>query len=339
MIGKFVSRDLAVDIGTATTIVYVQGKGVILSEPTMVAVKDRGGKKIPVAFGREAKSMLGRTPEGVEVIQPVRTGVIADFDIAGLLLNHVICKARKESGSLFRPRVVVGVPSGITEVERRAVEESIVTSGARDVRLIEETIASAIGCNLPISEASASMVVDIGGGTTDIAVISLNDIVCSVSLRQGGTNIDRAIINHLRRAHKLFIGERTAELIKITIGSAHPSFDDQRMEVQGRGLSTGLPSGVVVNAREIREAIDEVLMSIVYGIKQTLESTPPELSGDIISSGISLAGGGAMLKGLDKYLAEKLGLKVTLAADPQNAVVHGAGLCLENRELFASVLK
>ena len=339
MVFDFISKNLAVDLGTASTLVYCQGKGVILNEPSMVAVKERDGKKIPVAYGREAKGMLGRTPEGVTVIRPVRTGVIADFEVAGMLLQYVLNRASKEISAFIKPRVIVGVPSGITEVERRAVEESVASAGARDVKLIEETMAAAIGCGLPVTEATASMVVDIGGGTTDIAVISLNDIVCSVSLRIGGEAFDNAIINHLRRHHRLLIGEPTAELVKITIGAAHPSFDDQRMEVRGRSLTTGFPASVVVEAKEIRETLAEVVAAIVAGIRQALESTPPELAGDIVSTGLTLAGGGALLKGLDKKISEDLKLAVTVAQNPAQAVVEGAGKCLENPELYKNIIE
>lgn len=338
MIFDLLTKNLAVDLGTASTLVYCEGKGVILNEPSMVAIKVKEGKKIPVAYGKEAKAMLGRTPEGVEVIRPVRTGVIADFEVAGMLLQHVLSRASKEIGAFVKPRVIVGVPSGITEVERRAVEESVASAGARDVKLIEETMASAIGCELPVTEATASMVVDIGGGTTDIAVISLNDIVCSVSLRVGGEAFDNAIINHLRRHHRLLIGEPTAELVKITIGTAHPTYDDQRMEVRGRSLTTGFPFAVIVEAKEIRETLAEVVATLVAGIRQALESTPPELAGDIISSGIALAGGGALLKGLDKKISEDLKLAVTIADNPTAAMVEGAGKCLENPELYKNVI-
>lgn len=338
MIRSLFAKDLAVDLGTANTVVYLQGKGVVLAEPSMVAVREEHGKRIPVAYGNAAKAMLGRTPEGVSVIRPVRMGVIADFQVAELLLTYVISKARADSGAIFKPRIIVGIPSGITEVERRAVEESVAASGAREVKLIEETLASALGCNLSISEAQANMIVDIGGGTTDIAVISLNDIVCSVSIRQGGDHIDRAIVNHLRRKHKLFIGEPTAELVKITVGAAHKDFDDQRMEVQGRSLTTGFPSSVIVDGKEIRQATSEVGSAIILGIRQALENTPPELSGDILSNGIALAGGGALLKGLDRRISEELKLEVTLAMDPPSSVVEGAGMCLDNKELFKNVL-
>ncbi|MBX7143021.1 MAG: rod shape-determining protein [Oligoflexia bacterium] len=333
---RLVARDIAIDLGTANTLIYEQGRGIVLNEPSIVALRFDGQRKTPVAFGAEAKSMLGRTPEGVKVIRPVRTGVIADFEVAGMMLSHFLHKARRKSKALFKPRVLVGVPSGITEVEKRAIRDSI-EGEARDVKLIDEAMASAIGCNLPVTEASASLIVDIGGGTTDIAVISLKDIVYSVSVRQGGDAMDEAIINYLRRRHHLLIGEATAELIKCTIGSAHPDYDRQEMEVRGRSLTSGAPSSLVVTGEEIREAISEVVQTITAAIRQTLENTPPELSGDIISSGLSLAGGGALLKGLDRHIAEELNIQVKVAADPLACVVEGAGKCLDNPDLYKEI--
>jgi rod shape-determining protein MreB len=333
---RFVARDIAIDLGTANTLIYEQGRGIVLNEPSIVALRFDGQRKQPVAFGAEAKAMLGRTPEGVKVIRPVRTGVIADFEVAGMMLSHFLHKARKKSKALFKPRVLVGVPSGITEVEKRAIRDSI-EGEARDVKLIDEAMASAIGCNLPVTEASASLIVDIGGGTTDIAVISLKDIVYSVSVRQGGDAMDEAIINFLRRRHHLLIGEATAELIKCTVGSAHPDYDRQEMEVRGRSLTSGAPASLVVTGEEIREAINEVVQTITAAIRQTLENTPPELSGDIISSGLSLAGGGALLKGLDRHISEELNIQVKVAADPLASVVEGAGKCLDNPDVYKEI--
>lgn len=287
---RLIARDLAIDLGTANTLVYEKGKGIVLNEPSIVALRYDGQRKEAVAFGAEAKAMLGRTPEGVKVIRPVRTGVIADFEVAGMMLGHFLSKVRRKSRAVFRPRVMVGVPCGITEVEKRAIRESV-ESQARDVKLIDEAMAAAIGCDLPVTEARASLIVDIGGGTTDIAVISLKDIVYSVSVRQGGDSMDEAITNHLRRRHHLLIGEATAELIKTTVGSAHPDYDTQEMEVRGRSLISGAPASLVVTGAEIREAISEVVSAITTAIRQALENTPPELSGDIISSGLALAGG------------------------------------------------
>jgi rod shape-determining protein MreB len=334
---RLVARDLAIDLGTANTLIYEKGTGIVLNEPSVVAVKYDGNRKQAVAFGAEAKTMLGRTPEGVKVVRPVRTGVIADFEVAGMMLSHFLSKARRKTKSLFKPRVIVGVPSGITEVEKRAIRDSI-ESEARDTKLIDEAMAAAIGCNLPVTEATASLIVDIGGGTTDIAVISLKDIVYSVSVRQGGDTLDEAIINYMRRRHHLLIGEATAELIKMTIGSAHPDYDNQEMEVRGRSLTSGAPASLAVTGKEIREAINEVVGTIVAAIRQALENTPPELSGDILSSGVSLAGGGALLKGIDRHIGEELSIQVTIADDPLAAVVQGAGKCLDNFELYKDIL-
>ena len=334
---RLVARDLAIDLGTANTLMYEKGKGIVLNEPSIVAIKFEGQRKQPVAYGAEAKVMLGRTPEGVKVIRPVRTGVIADFEVASLMLKHFLSLARKRSRALFKPRVIVGVPSGITEVEKRAIREAI-EGEAREVRLVDEAMAAAIGCNLPVTEAIASLIVDIGGGTTDIAVISLKDIVHSVSIRQGGDAMDEAIINHLRRRHHLLIGEASAELIKKTIGSAHPDYDKQEMEVRGRSLTSGAPGALLITGEEIREAINEVVNTVCTGIRHALENTPPELAGDIMSSGIALAGGGALLKGLDKRISEELKISVTIADDPLAAVAQGAGKCLDNLELYKDVL-
>ena len=333
---RFVARDVAIDLGTANTLIYEQGRGLVLNEPSIVAVRFDGTRKEAIAYGAEAKAMLGRTPEGVKVIRPVRTGVIADFEVASMMLSHFLGKARRKSKALFRPRVIVGVPSGITEVEKRAIRDSI-EGEAREVRLIDEAMAAAIGCNLPVTEPIASLIIDIGGGTTDIAVISLKDIVYSVSVRQGGDAMDEAIINHMRRRHHLLIGEATAELIKKTIGSAHVDYDQQEMEVRGRSLTSGAPASLVIGGGEIREAINEVVSSIVSAVRQALENTPPELSGDIISAGLALAGGGALLKGLDRRISEDLNIKVRIADDPLAAVVEGAGKCLENSEMFKDI--
>lgn len=333
---NFFSRDLAIDLGTANTLIYEKNKGIILNEPSIVAIREDGYKRIPVAFGNKAKVMLGRTPEGVKVIRPVRTGVIADFQVAGMMLHHFLNQAIQAKWSLIKPRVVVGIPSCITEVEKRAIRDSI-EGEVREVRLIDEAMAAAIGANLPVTEATASMIVDIGGGTTDIAVLSLTDVVCAVSIRQGGDTMDEAIINYMRRQHHLLIGEATAELIKKTVGSAHPDYDDQEMEVRGRSLTSGAPAAIVVRGAEIREAISETVNTIVKSIKEALEKTPPELSGDIISSGLTMAGGGALLKGLDRHIQEKVGFKVNLATDAIAAVVDGAGRCLDQSEIYKDV--
>lgn len=334
---RLFARDIAIDLGTANTLIYEKGRGIVLNEPSIVAVRFDGTQKQPVAFGSEAKPMLGRTPEGVKVIRPVRTGVIADFDVATAMLTQFLGRVRKRSRSLFKPQGIIGVPSSITEVEKRAIREAASGSLADPVKLIDEAMAAAIGCNLPVTEPTASMIVDIGGGTTDIAVVSLKDIVYSMSVREGGDAMDEAIINHLRRRHHLLIGEATAELVKKTIGSAHPDYDRQEMEVRGRSLISGAPASLVVPGGEIREAISEVVGSITAAIRQALENTPPELSGDILSRGLALAGGGALLKGLDRHIVEELNVSVTVADDPLAAVVEGAGKCLENPELYREV--
>lgn len=333
---RLVARDLAIDLGTANTLMYEKGRGIVLNEPSIVAVEFDGQRKRAVAYGAEAKVMLGRTPQGVKVIRPVRTGVIADFEVAAMMLKHFLHKARERSKALLKPRVIVGVPSGITEVEDRAIRESIEPE-ARDVKLIDEAMAAAIGCGLPVTEAVASLIVDVGGGTTDIAVISFLDIVYSVSVRQGGDAMDEAIINHMRRRHHLLIGEATAELIKKTIGCAHPDYDNQEMEVRGRSLTSGAPASMPVTGGEIREAISEVVSTITAAVRQALENTPPELSGDLMTTGLALAGGGALLKGLDRHITEQLQVNVTIADDPLAAVAEGAGKVLDNMELYKGV--
>jgi rod shape-determining protein MreB len=334
---RFIARDLAIDLGTANTLIFEEGNGIVLNEPSIIAIKVDGQRKTPVAYGAEAKLMLGRTPEGVKVIRPVRTGVIADFEAAGMMMRSFLGRVRSKSFSVIKPKIIVGVPSSITEVEKRAIRDSI-EGEAREVKLVDEAMAAAIGCNLPVTEASASLIVDIGGGTTDVAVISLKDIVYSVSVRQGGDAMDEAIINYLRRKHHLLIGETTAEQVKKTIGCAHPDFDDQEMEVRGRSLTSGAPASITISAGEVREAISEITTTIIAAVRQALENTPPELSGDIISVGISLAGGGSLLKGLDKRLSEELSTNVKVAADPLGAVVEGSGRCLTNYEMYKEVL-
>ena len=334
---RLLSRDLAIDLGTANTLVYEKDRGIVLNEPSIVALRHDGHRKVPVAFGAEAKVMLGRTPEGVEVIRPVRTGVIADFEVAGLMINYFLSKVTRSHWFMYKPRVIVGVPSGITEVEKRAIRNAI-EGKSREVQLIDEAMAAAIGANLPITEATASMIVDIGGGTTDVAVISLKSIVCSVSVRQGGDAMDEVISNHLRRVHHLLVGEITAENIKKTIGSAHEDYDDQEMEVRGRSLTSGAPASIAVSGQEIREAISEVVAAIVAAIRQALEQTPPELSGDIMSAGITLAGGGALLRGLDRRISEELNISVRVAEEAIAAVVEGGGRVLDDPLKYAEVL-
>jgi rod shape-determining protein MreB len=329
-------RDLAIDLGTANTLIYEKGVGILLNEPSMVALREVNGKRTPVAYGSEAKTMLGKTPEGVVVIRPVRTGVIADFEVASLMLRHFISRVRATWWSISKPRIMVGVPCGITEVEKRAIREAV-EGQAREVRLIDEAMAAAIGCDLPVTEAVGSLVVDIGGGTTDIAIISMKDMVCSASLRQGGDALDEAIVNYMRRRHHVLIGEATAEQIKKSIGTAHPDYDDEVMEVRGRSLIHGTPTALMISGREVREAMSEVIGSIVLAIRQTLENTPPELAGDIIHRGLALAGGGALVRGLGKRLSEELELEVTVPADPLGVVAEGAGKCLDHSDVFEGV--
>lgn len=333
---RVLARDLAIDLGTANTLIYQRGRGIVLNEPSMVALREVGGRREPVAFGAEAKGMLGKTPEGVEVIRPVRTGVIADFEVASMMLRHFIGQVRDRSWALLKPRVMVGVPCGITEVEKRAIREAV-EDQAREVRLIDEAMAAAIGCGLPVTEATGSLVVDIGGGTTDIAVVSLKDVVCSTSVRQGGDALDEAIINYLRRRHHVLIGESTAEQIKKTIGTAHPDFDHLTMEVRGRSLIHSTPTSITVQGSEIREAMGEVLSQITGAIRQTLENTPPELSADIIQRGIAVAGGGALIRGLPQRLSEELEMEVTLPEYPLAVVAEGAGKCLDDSERYKDI--
>ncbi len=335
---SFVARDLAIDLGTANTLIYAKDAGIILNEPSVVAVKKVGNKKVAIAFGAEAKAMLGKTPPGVDVVRPVRTGVIADFEVAGMMLAHYLDKVTDNSINIFKPRVIVGIPCGITEVEKRAIRLSI-ENKTREVQLVDEAMAAAIGSNLPVDEATANMIVDIGGGTTDIAVISLGDVVQALSVRQGGDTIDEAIINYLRRVRHLLIGELTAEKIKLTIGSAHPDFDTLEMKVKGRSLTSGAPHCITVTSKEMRESMSEVVSSIIAAIRQTLEITPPELAGDIISTGLNLSGGGSLLRGLEKRLSEELGIKVHRAPDPISAVVAGAGLFLQNSQHYQEYRK
>ncbi len=326
----WVSNDLAIDLGTATTLVYVSGQGVVINEPSVVAVEKKTGKT--VAVGLEAKKMLGRTPGTIEAIRPMRDGVISDFNIAELMLRHFIRKANGRS-ILVHPRIVIGVPSRITQVEQRAVIDSAEQAGAREVFLIPEPVAAAIGVGLPITEACGNMVVDIGGGTTDIAVISLGGIVNSESVKVAGDRMDDVIMNHMRRKHGLFIGEQMAERIKKEVGSAYPLGEKKTMMVRGRDLVSGIPQTVVVTDTEIYEALSEPIGIIVDTIKQSLEKTPPELAGDIIDRGIVLAGGGSLVAGLDIRLREETGLPIITVDDPLTAVVYGVGKVLEENYL------
>jgi rod shape-determining protein MreB len=331
------STDLAIDLGTANTLVYVKGKGILFSEPSMVAIqRDSKGNKSVLAVGREAKEMLGRTPGNIFAIRPIKDGVIADFEITGEMLRYFIGKAHNRK-TLIRPRVVISVPSGITTVEKRAVRESAESAGAREIYLIEEPMAAAIGAGLPITEASGNMVVDIGGGQTEVAVISLSGIVTSQSVRAAGDKMDEAILQYVKRKYNLLIGERTAELIKINIGSAYPEENPQSIEVKGRDLVTGIPKTLEMNSEEVREALDESITTIIETVRITLEGTPPELAADIVDKGIVLVGGGALLKNLDVLLREVTNLPITIVDDPLSSIVLGAGMVLDNEELLHTV--
>ncbi len=325
------SNDLAVDLGTANTLVYVRGKGVVLREPSVVAIhKDT---QQVLAVGSEAKSMLGRTPGSIEAIRPMKDGVIANFEVTEIMLRHFITKVHNRK-TLVRPRVIVCVPSGITQVERRAVRDSAESAGAREVFLIEEPMAAAIGVGLPIQEASGNMILDIGGGTTEVAVISLAGIVYSKSIRVGGDEMDEAILNYVKRSYNLLIGQRTAEQVKIQIGSAYPMEDHRTTEVKGRDLVTGVPKTITITDEEVREAMTEPIQAIVDVVKTALERTPPELSSDIVDKGIMLAGGGGTIRGMDILLREETGLPITVAEDPLTAVVMGTGRVLDEIDLL-----
>jgi rod shape-determining protein MreB len=326
---SMLSNDLAIDLGTANTLVYAKGLGIIANEPSVVAVqKDIRGLKRVVAVGKEAKEMLGRTPGSITAIRPMKDGVIADFEVTEAMLRYFIAKAHNRR-ALVRPRIMICVPYGITEVEKRAVRESAESAGAREVFLIQEPMAAAIGAGLPITEPGGNMVVDVGGGTTEVAVISLAGIVFSRSVRVGGDKMDEAIINYIKRKYNLLIGERTSENIKINIGSAYPDDEIRTMEVKGRDLVAGVPRTVVVNSDEIRDALSEPINAIVEAVKVSLERTPPELAADIVDKGIVLTGGGALLRNLDVLLREETGLPVMLSEDPLTAVVMGSGKALD----------
>lgn len=337
MFGSFkglFSYDISIDLGTANTLIYVRGEGIILNEPSVVAIRQEGGpnsSKRIAAVGAEAKRMLGRTPGNIIAIRPMKDGVIADFTVTEKMLQHFIRKVHEDKFKLFKPspRVLICVPCGATQVERRAIKESAGGAGAREVYLIEEPMAAAIGAGMPISEASGSMVLDIGGGTTEIAVLSLNGIVYSNSVRIGGDRFDEAIINYVRRNYGTLIGESTAERIKQEIGSAYPSTEVKEIEVRGRNLAEGIPRSFTLNSNEILEALQEPLSGIVEAVKTALEQTPPELGADIAERGMVLTGGGAMLNALDRLLMEETGLPVIIAEDPLSCVARGGGRALE----------
>ncbi len=333
LLGMF-SDDMAIDLGTANTLVYLKGKGIVAREPSVVAVRrsSRGENEV-VAVGKTAKDMLGKTPGSITAIRPMKDGVIADFEITGDMLRYFILKAHNRN-TFVRPRVVIVVPSGVTPVERRAVRESAESAGAREIYLIEEPMAAAIGADLPVKEATGNMIIDIGGGTTEVAVISLAGTVTSQSIRVAGDKMDEALVQYMRRRHNLLIGDQTAELIKITIGTAYPDEDPQSMEVKGRDLVTGIPRTLEISGEEVRGALMELINTIVETVQRTLEKTPPELAADIVDKGIVLVGGGALLKNLDVLLREVTGVPITVADDPLSAVVLGAGRVFDDTELL-----
>lgn len=334
------STDIGIDLGTANCLVNVKGKGIVLNEPSVVAITE--GTKEILAVGEEAKRMLGRTPGNIRAIRPMRDGVIADFEITEEMLRYFIQKARlsvPRSRRFLAPRVLVAVPSGITEVETRAVKDSAQRAGASEVYLIEEPMAAAIGVGLPVAEPSGSMIVDIGGGTTEVAVISLSGIVESRSQRVGGDEMDAAISQHMKRTYNLMIGERTAEEIKIRIGSAYPQQTETTMDVKGRDLISGLPKTIKISSQEVRTALQEPITTIVEAVRATLERCPPELAADLIDRGIMLAGGGSLLKGIDRLFAEETGLPVFVSEDPLKAVANGTGVVLQEMETMSRALQ
>ncbi|HDK45764.1 MAG TPA: rod shape-determining protein [Actinobacteria bacterium] len=331
---SFAGQDMAIDLGTANTLVYVRNVGIVLNEPSVVAINVRSNRAL--AVGMEAKRMIGRTPSYIRAIRPLRNGVIADFDITEKMLRYFIHKVHRRKWA--KPRIVICVPSGITPVERRAVEEAAYHAGARLSYTIEEPMAAAIGTGLPVGEPSGSMVVDIGGGTTEVAVISLGGIVESRSIRIAGDELDEAIIDWVKKEYNLLLGERTAEQIKMAIGSAFPYPDEPAAEVRGRDLITGLPKTIVLTSQEIREAVEEPVQQIVDAVKYTLDKTPPELSADIIERGIVVTGGGGLLRGIDERLAHETGMPIVSADRPLQSVVLGSGRCLEDFEALQGVL-
>lgn len=336
MIFGLFSKDLGIDLGTANCMVHVKGKGIVLREPSVVAIQKDTNRVL--AVGLEAKQMIGRTPGNIVAIRPMRDGVIADFDITQAMLKHFMSKALRKRSSLFRPRVVIGLPSGVTAVEKRAVKEAAIQAGAGEAYLIEEPMAAAIGAGLPVEEPTGNMVTDIGGGTTDVAVISLGGIVTSRSIRIGGDEMDEAIMQHIKRTYNLMIGERTAEDIKIQIGTAYPLSKSENYDVRGRDLVSGLPKTVQITSDEVYKALSEPVQAILEAIKITLEKTPPELAADIMDRGIVMAGGGALLRGLDRLVSEETGMPVHVAEEPMECVALGTGKALEDLDLWKRVL-
>ncbi len=333
----WLSNDLAIDLGTANTLVYVKGKGIVLREPSVVAVRQDGRTNKVLAVGKDAKSMLGRTPGNINAIRPIKDGVIADFEVTEAMLRYFINKVHNRR-TLVHPRIIVSVPSGITQVEKRAVKESAESAGAREVYLIEEPMAAAIGAGLPITEPTANMIVDIGGGTTEVAVISLAGIVYAKSVRVAGDKMDDAILQHIKRKHNLAIGEHSAEVIKTTIGDVMPDPPFQTMDIKGRDLVSGVPKTLTIDSEEIMHAISEQVDAIIEAVKMALELTPPELSADIVDQGIVLTGGGALLTNLDKRLTKETGLPIIIADDPLSSVVLGSGKALENIDVLKEIM-
>jgi len=333
----WLSNDLAIDLGTANTLVFVKGKGIVLREPSVVAIRKDARTNKVLAVGKEAKMMLGRTPGNIIAVRPIKDGVIADFEVTEAMLRYFINKVHNRR-TLVHPRIIISVPSGITQVEKRAVKESAESAGAREVYLIEEPMAAAIGAGLPITEPTANMVVDIGGGTTEVAVISLAGIVYSSSLRVAGDKMDEAILHYIKRKHNLAIGEHTAEVIKTTIADVMPEPPYDTMQVKGRDLVSGVPKTLTITSEEIRIAITEQVDAIIEAVKMALELTPPELSADIVDQGIVLTGGGALLRNLDKRLSQETGLPIIIAEDPLSSVVLGSGKALENIDILREVM-
>lgn len=329
------TKDMGIDLGTANTLVNIKGKGIVVREPSVVAVQE--DTKEVLAVGLEAKKMIGRTPGNIIAIRPLKDGVIADFDVTQSMLKYFIRRAYPKRSLLFAPRVVVGVPSGVTEVEKRAVIEAALSAGAKDALLIEEPMAAAIGAGLPVADPTGSMVVDVGGGTTEIAIISLGGIVTSKSIRVGGDEMDEAIVHYIKKEYNLMIGERTAEETKITIGSAFQKTKEEKMQIRGRDLVTGLPKTLTVTSTEILNALKEPVNAIIEGIKITLEKTPPELAADIMEFGIMLTGGGALLDGLDKLIRQETGMPVNIAEEPLDCVAIGTGTAIENYDMLKRV--
>lgn len=335
----YLSADMAIDLGTANTLVYVKGRGIVLNEPSVVAIASRNGRQQVLAVGEEAKMMVGRTPGGIQAIRPLRDGVIADFEVAQEMIKHFIRKVHNRR-SFAAPQIVICVPSGSTPVERRAIQDAAESAGGRRVFLIEEPMAAAIGAGMPVTEPTGSMVVDIGGGTTEVAVLSLGGIVYATSVRVGGDKMDESIINYIRRTHNLLIGEATAEKIKKEIGSAviMPNSEEILLSIKGRSLINGIPKEIEISQKQVAEALTEVVAAIAEGVKTALESTAPELSADIVDRGIVMTGGGALLKNLDKVIASATGVPVFVAENPLNCVVLGTGRALEEMEALRTVL-